>query len=166
MRTCTHPCKRALLCSGASVVVANGAVHPSSPPPSPPGPRHCCHGPRRRYNRAGWLSSAPQASLEYYNPLVMSKLRLTRDAARWNPFHTDAFLWIDGAHNCNDPTGIEPTKMPCVSPRGPLLQLHCMLLPAALEPYSRSLTLSLSLSLAPTPQVHAQLLGQAVDHVL
>ena len=68
-----------------------------------------------RYNRAGWLSSAPQASLEYYNPLVMSKLRLTRDAARWNPFHTDAFLWIDGAHNCNDPVSIEPTKMPYVS---------------------------------------------------
>ena len=60
---------------------------------------------REWYSRADWLSSAPQASLEFYNPLVMSKLRLTRDASRWNPFHTDAFLWIDGAHNCNDPVG-------------------------------------------------------------
>ena len=64
------------------------------------------------YSSADWLSSAPQASLKFYNPLVMSKLRLTRDAARWNPFNTDAFLWIDGAHNCNDPVGIDRSKLP------------------------------------------------------
>jgi hypothetical protein len=46
--------------------------------------------------QAEWLSASPQAQLELYNPLVMSKLRLTRDAARFNPFHTTDFLWIDG----------------------------------------------------------------------
>ena len=46
--------------------------------------------------QADWLAASPQSSLEYYNPLVMSKLRLTRDVARFNPFYTSAFLWIDG----------------------------------------------------------------------
>ena len=47
-------------------------------------------------NQAAWLAASPQSSLEFYNPLVMSKLRLTRDVARWNPFNTEGFLWIDG----------------------------------------------------------------------
>lgn len=46
-----------------------------------------------------------------YNPMVMSKLFWTRDAARLNPFNTESFLWIDGGHLCNDPAGITPDKM-------------------------------------------------------
>jgi len=57
-------------------------------------------------NQAGWLAKSPQATMELYNPMVMSKILWTRDAARLNPFNTDAFLWIDGGHQCNDPEGI------------------------------------------------------------
>lgn len=35
---------------------------------------------------AGWLENAPQARLPMYDPLVMSKLNLLRDVARWNPW--------------------------------------------------------------------------------
>ena len=35
---------------------------------------------------AGWLKTAPQARLEGYNPLVMAKAMLLRDAARINPW--------------------------------------------------------------------------------
>jgi hypothetical protein len=45
-----------------------------------------------------------------YNPMVMSKLIWTRNAARLNPFKTDSFLWIDGGHLCNNPIGITHTK--------------------------------------------------------
>jgi hypothetical protein len=54
-------------------------------------------------SRQQWLQqgegvrNSPQALLPAYVPLVMSKLRFTRDAARWNPFSTEAFLWLDGA---------------------------------------------------------------------
>jgi Bacterial protein of unknown function (HtrL_YibB) len=44
-----------------------------------------------------WIKDSPQALLSSYIPVVMSKLRLTRDASRWNPFKTDGFLWLDGA---------------------------------------------------------------------
>ena len=46
--------------------------------------------------QASWLPESPQASMPLYNPMVMSKLLWTRDAARINPFNTDSFLWIDG----------------------------------------------------------------------
>ena len=45
-----------------------------------------------------------------YNPMVMSKLIWTRNAARLNPFNTDSFLWIDGGHLCNNPVGITSAK--------------------------------------------------------
>ena len=35
---------------------------------------------------AGWLIKSPQARLEGYNPLVMIKLKMLRDAARLNPW--------------------------------------------------------------------------------
>lgn len=47
--------------------------------------------------RAAWLADSPQVQLPMYLPVVLSKLRLARDAARWNPFSTDSFLWLDGA---------------------------------------------------------------------
>jgi hypothetical protein len=51
------------------------------------------------------VANSPQALLQDFNPLVMSKLRFTRDAARWNPFGTDGFLWLDGACVVVDCTG-------------------------------------------------------------
>jgi FkbM family methyltransferase len=48
------------------------------------------------YNYAGWLPNSPQAKLEFYNPVVMSKMFLLNDAAIFNPFNTEYFFWIDG----------------------------------------------------------------------
>lgn len=46
-------------------------------------------------NGAGWLGSSPQASLEWYNPIVQSKMFMTNDASIWNPFDTEYFFWLD-----------------------------------------------------------------------
>ena len=46
--------------------------------------------------QASWLKNSAQASLEMYNPLVMSKYFLLNDAVVFNPFDTDYFVWIDG----------------------------------------------------------------------
>jgi hypothetical protein len=43
----------------------------------------------------GWLKNSPQASLEWYNPIVMSKMFLLNDASIWNPFATDYHVWLD-----------------------------------------------------------------------
>ena len=47
-------------------------------------------------NRAGWLGESPQGSLEWYNPIVMSKMSLLHDASIYNSFDTDNFVWVDG----------------------------------------------------------------------
>lgn len=46
-------------------------------------------------NQAGWLSESPQASLEWYNPIVMSKMGLLHDVSIFNPFNTNNFIWLD-----------------------------------------------------------------------
>ena len=46
--------------------------------------------------QAGWLPDSAQASLELYNPMVMSKMFMLHDASIWNPFGTQHFAWIDG----------------------------------------------------------------------
>lgn len=43
----------------------------------------------------GWLTNSPQASNEWYNPLVMAKMPLLHSASCWNPFNSDKFIWID-----------------------------------------------------------------------
>jgi FkbM family methyltransferase len=43
----------------------------------------------------GWLKSSPQASLEWYNPVVQSKMFLLNDVTIWNPLNTEHFLWLD-----------------------------------------------------------------------
>lgn len=48
------------------------------------------------YKRADWLENSPQAKLEYYNPIVMSKFFFLHDASIRNLFDTDYFFWIDG----------------------------------------------------------------------
>lgn len=58
--------------------------------------------------RASWLSNSPQAGLEYYNPLVMSKMFMVRDAARANYWNTTHFLFIDAKHNCRKPSLMTP----------------------------------------------------------
>lgn len=47
-------------------------------------------------NRAGWLADSPQGSLEWYNPIVMSKMSLLHDASIYDSFQTDNFVWVDG----------------------------------------------------------------------
>jgi FkbM family methyltransferase len=46
-------------------------------------------------NQAGWLPNSPQASNEWYNPIVQSKMFLLNDVTLWNPFNTDYFFWLD-----------------------------------------------------------------------
>jgi len=47
------------------------------------------------YTQAGWLANSPQATLEYYNPVVMSKIFMLNDATFYNPFDSTHFYWID-----------------------------------------------------------------------
>jgi len=48
-----------------------------------------------RTGEYGWLTSSPQAVLEWYNPIVQSKMFLLNDATIWNPFDTKYFIWLD-----------------------------------------------------------------------
>jgi hypothetical protein len=48
------------------------------------------------YNQSGWLKDSTQASLEWYNPMVMSKMFMLHNAKIFNTFNTDYFFWIDG----------------------------------------------------------------------
>ena len=43
----------------------------------------------------GWLTKSPQATLEYYNPVVMSKMFMLHDASIFNNFNTEYFYWLD-----------------------------------------------------------------------
>ena len=47
-------------------------------------------------NIAGWLSESTQAKLEFYNPLVMSKMFLLHDAKILDKFNSEFLFWIDG----------------------------------------------------------------------
>lgn len=46
-------------------------------------------------NQSGWLAGSPQASLELYNPLIMSKQFFLNDASIFDFFSTKYFAWID-----------------------------------------------------------------------
>ena len=48
------------------------------------------------YGQASWLKDSPQASLEGYNPIVMSKMFMLNNVSIWNPFNSEYFFWIDG----------------------------------------------------------------------
>ena len=43
----------------------------------------------------GWLKNSPQAVLEWYNPIVQSKMFLLNDVTIWNPFDSKYFMWLD-----------------------------------------------------------------------
>jgi hypothetical protein len=47
------------------------------------------------FNQSGWLPGSPQAHLEWYNPIVQSKMFMLNDATIWNPFNTEYFFWLD-----------------------------------------------------------------------
>lgn len=47
------------------------------------------------YNQAGWLKESTQARLEWYNPLVMSKMFLMNDARILDKFNSQHLYWID-----------------------------------------------------------------------
>ena len=47
------------------------------------------------YNLSGWLRDSTQAKLEYYNPLVMSKVFLLNDAKLLDKFNSEKLFWID-----------------------------------------------------------------------
>lgn len=47
-------------------------------------------------NQTGWLKDSTQARLEYYNPLVMSKIFLLNDARILDKFDSEYLFWIDG----------------------------------------------------------------------
>ena len=46
-------------------------------------------------SQAGWLAGSPQASNEWYNPIVQSKMFMLHDAKILNVFNTDYFIWLD-----------------------------------------------------------------------
>jgi hypothetical protein len=47
------------------------------------------------YEQAGWLQDSTQAKLEWYNPLVMSKMFLMNDARIMDQFNSQHLYWID-----------------------------------------------------------------------
>jgi hypothetical protein len=47
------------------------------------------------YNQVPWLKESTQAKLEFYNPLVMSKMFLLHDAKILDKFDSEYFYWID-----------------------------------------------------------------------
>jgi len=46
--------------------------------------------------QSGWLRESTQARLEFYNPLVMSKVFLLHDAKILDPFNSTHLYWLDG----------------------------------------------------------------------
>lgn len=57
------------------------------------------------YSQAGWLSGSPQASNEWYNPIVQSKMFMLNDASIWNPFDSEYFYWLDAGITNTVPHG-------------------------------------------------------------
>ena len=49
------------------------------------------------YNQSGWLPDSTQAKLEWYNPIVMSKMYLLNDARIFDPFNSTHLIWVDAA---------------------------------------------------------------------
>jgi hypothetical protein len=47
------------------------------------------------FGQAGWLQDSTQAKLEWYNPLVMSKIFLMNDARIMDMFNSEYLFWID-----------------------------------------------------------------------
>lgn len=57
-------------------------------------------------NQNEWIKDSPQGSLEYYNPIIMSKMILLNEAITKDDFGYENYYWIDGGiriknHNYN-----------------------------------------------------------------
>ena len=48
------------------------------------------------YEQAGWLKDSTQGSLEWYNPMVMSKMFMLHNTMAGGYFNDDYLYWIDG----------------------------------------------------------------------
>lgn len=48
------------------------------------------------YNQTGWLKDSTQAKMEWYNPMIMTKMFMLHNAKCFNPFNTEYFFWLDG----------------------------------------------------------------------
>lgn len=44
----------------------------------------------------GWIRDSAQGQMEFYNPMVMSKMFLLHNAKIYNPFNSEYMFWIDG----------------------------------------------------------------------
>jgi len=44
---------------------------------------------------SGWLKNSPQATLEWYNPIVQSKMFMLHDAKLLDVFGSEYFIWLD-----------------------------------------------------------------------
>ena len=44
---------------------------------------------------AAWLEDSPQKKLQYYNPVIMSKMFFLHETLLINPFKSDYFVWLD-----------------------------------------------------------------------
>jgi hypothetical protein len=47
------------------------------------------------FNQSGWLKDSTQGKLEWYNPLVMSKMFLMNDARIMDKFNSHHLYWVD-----------------------------------------------------------------------
>lgn len=47
------------------------------------------------YLQVGWLENSTQAKMEYYNPMMFSKVFLVNDARILDPFESSYMFWID-----------------------------------------------------------------------
>lgn len=47
---------------------------------------------------AKWLKSSPQAKLDLYVPIQLTKMRLIKNASTLNPFKSNKFFWIDAGY--------------------------------------------------------------------
>lgn len=47
-------------------------------------------------SQSGWLRDSTQATMDKYNPMVMSKMFMLNNARIHNPFDTEYYYWIDG----------------------------------------------------------------------
>lgn len=47
-------------------------------------------------SQSGWLKDSAQGSMEWYNPMVMSKMFMLHNAKIYNPYKTEFMYWIDG----------------------------------------------------------------------
>jgi hypothetical protein len=47
------------------------------------------------YSQSGWLGNSTQATMELYNPMVMSKMKFLYQESLARPFQNDHYYWID-----------------------------------------------------------------------